>query len=125
VNSEATGKALDLVGKEGVGGRLSDQPFDRGAVAGVCACLGEISLRDAGARPRDVGKATNLERIALADQQRAAAVAREVAGLRLENSVRFAMRASMRGPILSCREKRIRSLASRRAIGCDESRTDA
>jgi hypothetical protein len=94
-DAEATGKVLDLVGKEGVGGRLSDQPFDGGPVAGVRACLDQVSLRDAGAGTCHVGKATNLERIALADKQSAAAIPREVAGPRLENSelVQFPQRS--------------------------------
>jgi hypothetical protein len=44
-DAEATGKVVDLVGNEGLGGRLSDQPFDSGPVASVRACLGQISLR--------------------------------------------------------------------------------
>jgi hypothetical protein len=86
-DAEAAGKVLDLIGEEGVGGRLPNQPFDRGPVARARICLDPISLRDAGAGARHVGKATNPQGIALADKQRAPAVAREVAGLRLENSL--------------------------------------
>src|SRR5262245_30302603 len=77
-DAEAAGELLDLFGEEGVGGRPSDQPLDRSTVAGAGASLDRIRLCDPGAGSRDVGQATNAQGIALADEQGAPAIAREV-----------------------------------------------
>src|SRR5262249_57310265 len=81
-NAEATWEVLDLFCKEGVGRRFSDQPFDRSAVAGARSRLHRISLCDTCAGTRHIGEAMNSEWIAFADKQRAAAILREIAGLR-------------------------------------------
>ena len=79
-NAEAAGEVFNLFCEEGVGRRLSDQPFDRGAVAGARSRFDRISLRDPSADTRHVGEAMNSEWIAFADKQRASAILREVAG---------------------------------------------
>src|SRR2546422_902872 len=83
---ETAGKMLDLLCVESVGACLSDQPFDRGAIAGASSRLDRVSLSDASPGARHVGEAVNSEWIAFADKQRAAAIFRKVAGLRLEDS---------------------------------------
>src|SRR5262249_24276519 len=85
-NAEAAREVLDFFCEEDVGCRFSDQPFDRSAVAGARSCLHGISLRDTSSGTRHVSETMNSKWVTFANKQGAAAILREVARLRLDDS---------------------------------------
>jgi len=94
---ETAGKMLDLLRVESVGACFSDQPFEsrRDCRRELPPRPSQPGRREPGAR--HVGEAMNCEWIAFADKQRAAAIFRKVAGLRLEDS-EFAQFPQRAGP---------------------------
>ena len=84
-DADATREVRRLRGEELVGRRLSDEIVDRGTVPGASLRLAR-RLRQCDSAPaaRDIDEAMNSERIALANQQREAAIALEEARLGLD-----------------------------------------